>query len=35
MVVADAVHDREMPILVQPLEAGQGRLQAEMLVKLA
>ena len=35
MVVADAVHDREMPVLVQPLEAGQGRLQAKMLVKLA
>ena len=35
MVVADAVHDCEMPVLVQPLEAGQGRLQAEMLVKLA
>src|SRR5262245_64581312 len=35
LVVADAVHDGEMPILVEPLEPRHGRLQAEMLIELA
>ncbi len=35
MIVADAVDDREMPILVEPLETGHGRLQSEVVVELA
>src|SRR5262249_9065825 len=35
LVVADAVHDGEMAVFVEPLEPGHGRLEAEMLIELA
>jgi hypothetical protein len=33
--VADAVHDRQRAILIEPLEAGHRRLEAERVVDLA
>jgi hypothetical protein len=35
LVVADAVHDGEMAVLVEALEARHGRLKAEMLIEPA
>ena len=35
LVVADAMHDREMAVLVETLEPRHGRLKAEMLIDLA
>jgi hypothetical protein len=35
LVVADAMHDREMAVLVEALEPRHGRLKAEMLIDLA
>jgi hypothetical protein len=35
LVIADAVDDREMAVLVEPLHAGHVRLEAEMIVELA
>ncbi len=35
LVVADAVHDREPALLVEPLEAGHSRLEAERVIDLA
>ena len=35
LVVANAVHDREVAVLVEALHAGHGVLQAEMIIELA